>query len=152
MSFVNVTIYGNVGGDPEMRYTPDGKPVTNFSVAHGKSKPDGQGGWIDEGTNWYRIAVWGERAERAAENIKKGDRVLVTGRLWMRPFEGRDGSQQFSLDVDADRCDKIIAKGEGGQGGERSSFTPPRNLPSGPSSTAQVAPPTSTTDLDDLPF
>ena len=66
MAFSKIMFIGNLGRDPEMRYTPNGKPVTQFSVAVSHSKPDGQGGWVDEGTDWFRVSVFGDRAERAA--------------------------------------------------------------------------------------
>ena len=74
MAFSKIMFIGNLGRDPEMRYTPNGKPVTKFSVAVSHSKPDGQGGWVDEGTDWFRVSVFGDRAERAAEQLRKGNR------------------------------------------------------------------------------
>ena len=102
MAFSKIMFIGNLGRDPEMRYTPNGKPVTQFSVAVSHSKPDGQGGWVDEGTDWYRVSVFGDRAERAAEQLRKGTKVFVEGRFKTREFEGKDGEKRTSLDVTAD--------------------------------------------------
>src|SRR5215212_12111577 len=102
MAFSKIMFIGNLGRDPEMRYTPNGKPVTQFSVAVSHSKPDGQGGWVDEGTDWYRVSVFGDRAERAAEQLRKGNRVFVEGRFKTREFEGNDGQKRTSLDLTAD--------------------------------------------------
>src|SRR6476619_2561201 len=102
MAFCKIMFIGNLGRDPEMRYTPNGKPVTQFSVAVSHSKPDGQGGWVDEGTDWFRVSVFGDRAERAAEQLRKGNRVFVDGRFRTREFEGQDGQKRTSLDVIAD--------------------------------------------------
>src|SRR6478672_4363883 len=102
MAFSKIMFIGNLGRDPEMRYTPNGKPVTQFSVAVSHSKPDGQGGWVDEGTDWFRVSVFGDRAERAAEQLRKGNKVFVEGRFKSREFEGKDGEKRTSLDVTAD--------------------------------------------------
>jgi single-strand DNA-binding protein len=99
MAFADIEILGNLGGDPEMRYTPNGSPVTNFNVAVNHSRPDGAGGWQDLGTNWFRVATFGDAAERQAETLKKGDRVLVKGRFHAREFDRQDGSKGTSLDI-----------------------------------------------------
>ena len=84
MAFCKIMFIGNLGRDPEMRYTPNGKPVTQFSVAVSHSKPDGQGGWVDEGTDWYRVSVFGDRAERAA--AKAADYSQAGARAaWLAP-------------------------------------------------------------------
>ena len=91
-------IIGNLGRDPEMRYTPNGRPVTQFSVAVNQCTKNQQTGeWIEE-TDWFRVSVWGDRAERAAENLRKGNRVFVEGRFRTREFEGQDGQKRTSLD------------------------------------------------------
>jgi single-strand DNA-binding protein len=111
MAFCKIMLIGNLGRDPEMRYTPSGRPVTQFSVAVSNSKPDGQGGWVDEGTDWYRVSVFGDRAERAAEQLRKGNRVFVEGRFKTREFEGNDGQKRTSLDVTADNVISLDRKG-----------------------------------------
>ena len=102
MAFAKAMIIGNLGRDPEMRYLPSGRPVTEFSVAVSHSKPDGNGGWVDEGTDWYRVTVWGDRAERTAEQFRKGNKVFVEGRFRTREFEGRDGQKRTALEITAD--------------------------------------------------
>ena len=111
MAFCKIMFIGNLGRDPEMRYTPNGKPVTQFSVAVSHSKPDGQGGWVDEGTDWYRVSVFGDRAERAAEQLRKGTKVFVEGRFKTREFEGKDGEKRTSLDVVSDNVISLAARG-----------------------------------------
>ena len=66
MAFCKIMLIGNLGRDPEMRYTPSGRPVTQFSVAVSNSKPDGQGGWVDEGTDWYRVSIGSFRTKKEA--------------------------------------------------------------------------------------
>ena len=170
MAFCKIMLIGNLGRDPEMRYTPTGRPVTQFSVAVSNSKPDGQGGWVDEGTDWFRVSVFGDRAERAAEQLRKGNRVFVEGRFKTREFEGRDGQKRTSLEITADsivNLEKRVRDDEGsfsgpsgggqgggsfagggevGEGGQRRPEGPPGG------NVRPTRPPSDDTDLDDLPF
>ena len=83
MAFAKAMIIGNLGRDPEMRYTPSGRPVTEFSVAVSQSRStDGRpASWVDERTDWFRVTVWGDRAERTAEQLRKGNKRLRRGPL-----------------------------------------------------------------------
>ena len=102
MALCKVMIIGNLGADPEMRYTPSGRPVTQFNVAVNQSTKNQQTGeWIEE-TDWFRVSIWGDRAERAAESCRKGNKVFVEGRFKTREFEGRDGQKRTSLEITAD--------------------------------------------------
>ena len=102
MALCKAMIIGNLGADPEMRYTPNGRPVTQFNVAVNQSTKNQQTGEWVEATDWFRVSVWGDRAERAAENLRKGNRVFVEGRFKTREFEGRDGQKRTSLEITAD--------------------------------------------------
>ena len=154
MAFCKIMLIGNLGRDPEMRYTPAGKPVTQFSVAVSHSKPDGQGGWVDEGTDWYRISVFGDRAERAAEQLRKGNKVFVEGRFKTREFEGKDGEKRLSLDVISDNVISLERRGRDDDGGGSFSDAPISGGPSsgGGSGSGGSRPPADDTGLDDLPF
>ncbi len=111
MAFAKVMIIGNLGRDPEMRYTPNGRPVTEFSVAVShRSRDAATGEWHDDQTDWYRVTVWGERAERTAEQFRKGNKVFVEGRFRTREFEGKDGQKRTSLDVTADNVISLDAR------------------------------------------
>jgi single stranded DNA-binding protein len=95
MAFAKVMIIGNLGRDPEMRYTPNGRQVTEFSVAVTHRGRDPQtGDWADQGTDWYRVTIWGDRAERAAEQFRKGNRVFVEGRFRTREYDAKDGTHR----------------------------------------------------------
>lgn len=99
--FQEITIVGNVGGDPEMRYTPDGTPVTSFSVATSRKFKNGQGVMVEQ-TTWHRVACWRKLAEVCAEHVKRGNRVLVTGTVEARAWlDGRSGEPRASLEVNA---------------------------------------------------
>jgi single-strand DNA-binding protein len=102
MALCKAMIIGNLGADPEMRYTPNGRPVTQFNVAVNQSTKNQQTGeWVEE-TDWFRVSVWGDRAERTAESLRKGNKVFVEGRFKTREFEGRDGKARTSLEITAD--------------------------------------------------
>ena len=87
LGFERVTIMGNLGGDPEMRYTPNGTPVTNFSVAVNKKYTDKEG-VTHESVKWFRVSVWRKQAENANEYLKKGSGVYVEGEIKVDPETG----------------------------------------------------------------
>ena len=102
MALSKISIIGNLGRDPELRYTPNGRPVASFTVAVNQSTKNQQSGeWI-ESTDWFRVSVWGDRGERAAESLRKGSRVFVDGRFRTREYEANDGQKRLSLDITAD--------------------------------------------------
>ena len=102
MALSKIQIIGNLGRDPELRYTPNGRPVCNFTVAVNQSRKDPKTGeWI-ESTDWFRVDVWGDRGERVAESLRKGARVFVDGRFKAREYEANDGQKRMSLDITAD--------------------------------------------------
>jgi single-strand DNA-binding protein len=161
MAFAKAMIIGNLGRDPEMRYTPNGRPVTEFSVAVSHSRPDGSGGWVDEGTDWYRVTVWGDRAERTAEQFRKGNKVFVEGRFRTREYETKDGQKRTSLEITADNVISLDARVRDGDGG--GSFAAPSGgfsgggSAGGPAGGGESVRPTRPSaprddDLDDLPF
>ena len=150
MAFCKIMFIGNLGRDPEMRYMPNGKPVTQFSVAVSHSKPDGQGGWVDEGTDWFRVSVFGDRAERAAEQFRKGMKVFVEGRLKTSEYVSKDNEKRFSLDVSADNVINLAARGSGDGGSPEGGFTGTPYAGGAPAGGTRPA--SDDTDLDDLPF
>ncbi|MCD4737773.1 MAG: single-stranded DNA-binding protein [Anaerolineae bacterium] len=108
-SYQKIVIVGNLGRDPEMRYTPDGTPVTDFSVATNRkwSNSDGSAG---EETTWFRVTVWRRQAETVAQYLKKGSQVLVEGRMKAdratggpRVWSGQDGVARASYEITANR-------------------------------------------------
>jgi single-strand DNA-binding protein len=151
MAFSKIMIIGNLGRDPEMRYTPNGKAVTQFSVAVSHSRPDGQGGWIDDGTDWYRVSVFGDRADRAADQLRKGNKVFVEGRFKSREFEGKDGEKRTSLDITADNVISLERRSRDDEGAF-SGAPASAGAPTGGFSGGGGRPPADDTDIDDLPF
>jgi single-strand DNA-binding protein len=108
-----VLLIGNLGKDPEMKYTPQGTAITTFSVAVDRSRktPDGQ--WVDE-TEWFRIVAWEKLAETCNEYLRKGSKVYVEGRLHTRSWE-KDGQKQFMTEVVANEM-IMLDRREGGPG------------------------------------
>ena len=102
MALSKIQIIGNLGRNPELRYTQNGRPVATFSVAVNQATKNQQTGEWTEATDWFRVSVWGDRAERSAENLRKGSRVFVDGRFRTREYETNDGRKGMSLDVTAD--------------------------------------------------
>ena len=96
----DITTVGNVG-EPTLKFTPNGKPVLEFSLAENHSKKNAQGGWDEDGTTWRRVTIWEKKAEALAEILKKGDRVIVTGSERLREFQAKDGTTGKSLEVNA---------------------------------------------------
>jgi single-strand DNA-binding protein len=101
-SLSKVILVGNLGSDPEMRYTPNGKAVTSFRMATNRRYTT-SGGESREETDWFRISVWGKQAEQCNQFLTKGKQVYVEGRLHARTWEGQDGQTRTSLEVAADR-------------------------------------------------
>jgi single-strand DNA-binding protein len=101
-SLSKVILVGNLGSDPEMRYTPNGKAVTSFRMATNRryTTPAGES---KEETDWFRVSVWGKQAEQCNQFLSKGRQVYVEGRLHARNWEGQDGQMRTSLEVTADR-------------------------------------------------
>lgn len=103
MPGTQITIVGNAGSEPELRYTPTGSGVANFSVAVTPRHFDKTSNtWSDGDTTWYRVNAWNQLAENVAESIRKGDRVIVLGSLENREWEDADGNTRHTLEVRAD--------------------------------------------------
>lgn len=109
-----VMIMGNLGRDPEMRYTPSGKPVTSFSVAVSRTymKPEGE---RTEVTDWFNVVAWGRLAEICSQYLTKGSMVYVEGRLETRSWEGDNGQKHFRTEVVANDVNILDRKGRQGE-------------------------------------
>src|SRR4051812_13359878 len=146
MALCKLMIIGNLGRDPEMRYTPSGRPVTEFSVAVNQSTKNQQTGEWNEETDWFRVSVWGDRAERAAEQLRKGNRVFVEGRFRTREYEARDGQKRIPREIPADSLVTLEKRTREDGGGP---FPAPSGVFAGPPAGGGGRPPADD-DLDDL--
>ncbi len=111
-----VMIIGNLGRDPEMRYTPSGKPVTSFSVAVSRSwvKPEGD---RTETTDWFNVVAWGRLAEICSQYLTKGSLVYVEGRLETRSWEADNGQKHFRTEVVASDVNILDKRGRSAEDG-----------------------------------
>jgi len=121
--FQTIIFVGNLGKDPEMRYTPSGQAVTSFSVATNRNYTDSNGQQVKE-TTWFRVSVWGKQAESTHNYLKKGSKVIVEGRLTADPatggpriFKRSDGSSAASFEVTATNVGFLTSRTEGDQAG-----------------------------------
>lgn len=116
--FQTIILAGNLGRDPEMRYTPTGQAVTSFSVATNRQWTNNNGETVKE-TIWFRVSVWGKMAEVCNQYLKKGAKVLVEGRLTAdastggpRVWTGQDGQPRASFEVSAQTVRFLSSRGE----------------------------------------
>lgn len=121
MSFNKIILVGNLGRDPELRYTPQGTPVCSFTVATNEKRKD-RAGETQDVTTWFRVTLWGRQAETASQYLAKGRPIYVEGRLRLEEWTDRDGKQRYTLEVHATemqfigggRADETAAAAGGG--------------------------------------
>ncbi len=161
MSYNKVTIIGNLGQDPETRYTPTGTMNVQFSVATSRRYND-RNGQQQESTTWFRVTAWGRLAETLDKltqsgALAKGRQVFVEGRLEQREFTGRDGQQRSSLDVNASEFQLVGNRsdsdgggnfGGGSRGGDSGNTSGGGNAGGGNSQQGNA----DYGDMDDVPF
>lgn len=118
MSYHTIILVGNLGRDPEMRYTPSGQAVTNFSVAVSDNYTNSSGEKVDR-TIWVRVSTWGRQAETCNQYLKKGSKVLVEGRLTVdaatggpRVWTRQDGTPSASYEVSATTVRFLSSRGD----------------------------------------
>ncbi len=100
VSVNKIIIIGNLGGEPEMRFTPSGKPVTSFSVATSRRYTSAEGEPKEE-TEWFTVVTWGKLAEQCNQFLNKGRLVYVEGRLHSHSWDGQDGQKHFRNEINA---------------------------------------------------
>jgi single-strand DNA-binding protein len=112
-----VQIIGNLGRDPEMRYTPNGKPVTSFTVAVSRSwlKPEGERVERVEKTEWFNVVAWERLAEICNQYLTKGSAVYVEGRLETRSWEAENGQKHFRTEIIANEVIILDKRGRAGE-------------------------------------
>jgi single-strand DNA-binding protein len=147
-----VILVGNLGADPETRYTAGGSAVTNVSLATTDSWKDKQSGEQQEKTEWHKVVFFGRLAEIAAEYLRKGSQIYVEGRIQTRKWQGKDGQDRWTTEIVGNEMQMLGSRG-GGQG-----QSPPSNFDSSQSGgrTSESSSPQKATageDFDDdIPF
>jgi single-strand DNA-binding protein len=148
MSGVNkVILIGNLGSDPQVRYTPSGQAVANFNIATSE-RFNNKAGEREERTEWHRIVAWGKLAEICQQYLKKGKQVYIEGRLQTRQWEDQQGQKRQTTEIVAQQMTMLGRAGEGGPagGGAPADFAPQDF------GTPEPAPQGASTTDDDLPF
>jgi single-strand DNA-binding protein len=152
-----ITVIGNLTGDPELRFTPSGAAVANFTVASTPRTFDRQSNeWKDGDTLFLRCSIWREAAESVAESLTKGMRVVAVGRLVQRSYETREGEKRTVMEMEVDevgpalkyataKVNKVQRQG-GGFGGDSG------GAPSGPSDDPWASGPSGGAGFDEPPF
>ena len=160
MASVNkVIIIGNLGRDPEVRYTPNGSAVCNIGVATTRTwKAKDSGDKVEE-TEWHRVVFYDRLAEIAGEYLKKGRSIYVEGRLKTRKWQDKDGAEKYTTEIIAEEMKMLGGReGMGGgadDGGEPSGYGNRQQPASRPAAAAKAAPKSSTgfdNMDDDIPF
>jgi single-strand DNA-binding protein len=139
MSFNKITLVGNLGRDPELRYTPQGTAVCSFSMATNEKRRDKSGEFQNIAT-WFKVTLWGNQAETAAKYLVKGRPVYIEGRLRIEEWTDRDGNNRQTLEVNATDMQFLGSGRE--EGGEYATHHDEQDAYSGPpmtGSTAQIS-------------
>jgi single-strand DNA-binding protein len=160
MAYLNrQQVIGNLGRDPELRYTASGSAVTQATVAATRRYQQ-NGEWTEQ-TEWFRLVIWGESGERFAEKMHRGDRVYVEGRTETREYQGKDGEKRRSTELNVQMWQDLVDRRNRDENGDT---TPTRRQSGGGSRQERGDPPAASgrgsetppkddlSDLDDLPF
>src|SRR5437588_517842 len=112
MSFNKIIVVGNLGRDPELRYTPQGVAVCSFSMATNEKRRD-KSGELQDITTWFKVTLWRQQAENAAKYLTKGSPVYIEGRLRIEEWTDRENSNRYTLDVQATDMQFIGSRTDG---------------------------------------
>jgi single-strand DNA-binding protein len=143
MSLNKLMLIGNLGRDPEVRFTPGGRAVARFPLATSEVWTD-QEGQRQERTEWHNIVVWGKQAETCGQYLSKGRQVFLEGSVRTRQYDDKEGNKRYITEVIAQRVQFLGSRGEGGSAGAS------RESSSGASSDVPASQPTA--EDDDIPF
>jgi single-strand DNA-binding protein len=141
-------IVGTLGQDPDVKYTANGAPVVNVSVATNESWKDRQSGEMQERTEWHRIVIFGKLAEIAAQYLKKGSQAYFEGRIQTRKWQDNEGKDRYSTEIVANEMQMLGGRSSGGS--EPSAPYEPAAKPQSKPAAAETAP--MDDGFDDIPF
>ncbi|MEO8922118.1 MAG: single-stranded DNA-binding protein [Caldimonas sp.] len=153
-----VILVGNLGNDPEVKYTAGGMAICTLSLATTSVRKDKEGQQVEK-TEWHRVKLFGKTGEIAGEYLKKGRQVYIEGRIEYGMYE-KEGVKHYTTDIIGDDMQMLGGQGEGGGGGggysrdrgERASSGAPSRAPQSASHPAPAAPPADSFEDDDIPF
>ena len=141
-----VTLIGNLGADPEVRYTANGSAVANIRLATAESWRDRESGETQERTEWHRVVFFSRLAEIVGDYLKKGSQVYIEGRLQTRKWQDRDGNDRYTTEIVANEMQML-----GGRGGGGGFDAPSQSSSPSPAQNSNNEPPMDDFD-DDIPF
>ncbi len=142
-----VILVGNLGADPDTRYMPSGKAVTNIRIATSESWKDRQTGDQQERTEWHTVVLFDKLGEIAAEYLRKGSQVYIEGSLRTRKWQDKEGKDRYSTEIVARDMQMLGGRGGGGGGEPRAARSAPAEERSAPAPAADVG-----EFDDDIPF
>jgi single-strand DNA-binding protein len=156
MSVNKVILLGRLGQDPELKYTPSGAAVCNFSVATSESWTDKNSGQKNEKTEWHRVVVWGKLAELCNQYLSKGRQAFIEGKLQTRAWDDKDGNKRYTTEISASTVQFIGAQGQAGSNYESNSYNQAPQQSAPQAASAQPQEYNISTDAnfasDDIPF
>ncbi|NDC37198.1 MAG: single-stranded DNA-binding protein [Proteobacteria bacterium] len=150
-------LLGNLGKDPELRYTPSQVPVCNFSLATSERRKDANGQWSDH-TEWHNVITFGKTAENCSNFLKKGRQVYIEGKIQTRKWQDKEGKDRYTTEILANTVQFVGTREGGGKGAAGSSMesSPAVAMPSLPTADAIAAAANGGDavgfDDDDIPF
>jgi single-strand DNA-binding protein len=152
MSVNKVILVGNLGKDPELRYTPSGAAVATFSLATSERYKDKSGEWVDK-TEWHNIVAWRNLAEICGKFLHKGKQVYIEGKIQTRSYDDRDGNKRYITEIVADQMQMLGRAGEDTGGSNRPSGgeSRPSRPAAQPQAREEYSEPPFNPD-DDIPF
>ena len=143
-----VIIMGNVGVEPEVRYTPSGSAVTNLSIATSESWKDKQSGEAQERTEWHRIVFYNKLAEIVGQYVKKGSKLYIKGNIRTRKWQDQSGQDRYTTEIIAEDMQMLDKKGEV----DLDSVAHYEQQAPAQAEKASAPSPADNTDHDDIPF
>jgi single-strand DNA-binding protein len=146
MSFNKIIVVGNLGRDPELRYTPQGTPVCSFTIASNEKRKD-RSGETQDMTTWFKVSVWGRQGETASQYLSKGRQCYVEGRLRLEEWTDREGKLRHTLEIHATDIQFLDRAEGGGEGRSRAASSS-----AGGAESSTASDDTSELSDDDIPF
>lgn len=146
-----VILLGNLGNDPDIRYTAGGAAVANISLATAESWRDKESGEQQERTEWHRIVFFGRLAEIVGEYLRKGSQVYVEGRLQTRKWQDKEGNDRYTTEIVANEMQMLGSRSGGSANYDSAPQSAPNNAPE-PQAASTPAPAAADDFDDDIPF
>lgn len=147
-----VILIGNLGADPETRYTPGNVAVTNIRIATSETWRDRSSGESQERTEWHRVVLFGKLGEIAAEYLRKGSKVYLEGRLQTRKWQAQDGQDRYTTEIVADQMQMLDTRPGGAVPYEGEAEPTPLSPPPRPARGVPAPPAVDPGFDDDVPF